>query len=937
MTATNKSLFNSLFFRRGQGEMKNQKTYLLLSLIIKSFTVLFLIVHASVSSAQTYAWSNIAMGGTGMVIGIIPSKTQQNLVYARTDVGGAYKWDNTSSMWVPLLDWCSDNQKSYQGVEALALDPQNSSKLYMLVGTSYWNSDATAILRSSDYGATFSITDVTAQFKASGNASGRGNGERLAVDPNNSNILYCGTRANGLWKSTDAGATWTQIWNGVTTTTNGNGICFVVFDGSSVSGGVTQRIFVGISRTGAATPNLYMSTNGGTSFTAVSGIPTTSMPIRAALGGGYLYITYSTAEGPYNAGCGGSVKKYNIATPGITDVTPSASYGYGGISIDPANASRIIVSTYGCFNTSQYTVNGTTAWGEKFYLSTNGGTSWTDLVGSGITVNNNGIPWINGNSAHAIHYAASIEFDPYNTASAWVASGNGLFQCTNLSASPTTWSFDVKGLEESVPLDIVVIPGGPVGTAIGDYDGFIQSNVATYVKNHNPGEGSNSGIAFAWGLTTKMLRSTADCGSCPSNNHLYYSTDQGVTWTGCTANKGASGKVAICADGSTMIHCPGGSSTTYYSTNNGGTWTSTGVTTIADAFPVADPANTNYVYMYDQANTGKIYVSSNKGVSYTASGAPGTWGSKRLAIVPGNEGNIWIAMYGNGLKYSADHGATFTTISGVTFCAAVGVGKIATSATYPTLYIWGTVGGTTGVYRSTDKGVTWTRINDDAHQFGGVYQSNAEFVTGDMNIYGRVYLSTVGRGVVYGDVGATTPVTLISFDGSFDGDDIVKLNWEATSEINLNGYKLFRTLEAASGTWKEIAFIASVNATNNIQTYSYFDSNLPSASTIYYKLVSVENNGSAGVSRIIALKRDEKEVSMEAYPNPSNDFFYVKINGDKSASHVLQLFDIVGQKIEEVNMPSGTSTISIGRNFSPGIYFLKLKGTEQKTIKLIKQ
>ena len=41
-------------------------------------------------------------------------------------------------------------------------------------------------------------------------------------------------------------------------------------------------------------------------------------------------------------------------------------------------------------------------------------------------------------------------------------------------------------------------------------------------------------------------------------------------------------------------------------------------------------------------------------------------------------------------------------------------------------------------------------VNDDQHQFGG--PGNGYFVAGDMNTYGRVYMSTVGLGVVYGDL-----------------------------------------------------------------------------------------------------------------------------------------------------------------------------------------
>ncbi len=52
--------------------------------------------------------------------------------------------------------------------------------------------------------------------------------------------------------------------------------------------------------------------------------------------------------------------------------------------------------------------------------------------------------------------------------------------------------------------------------------------------------------------------------------------------------------------------------------------------------------------------------------------------------------------------------------------------------------------GVLGVYRSNDAGVTWTRINDDAHQFGGI-----GVMAADQNIYGRIYASGTGRGVFY--------------------------------------------------------------------------------------------------------------------------------------------------------------------------------------------
>src|SRR5688572_9192827 len=247
-------------------------------LLAFSLSMVLLVLVCSVK-AQTYG--SVAMGGGGFVSGIITSKTEANLIYARTDVGGAYRWDNANSKWIPLLDWVSAGQTSYLGVESLAIDPINTNNLYMLVGIPYFNGGITAILRSTDRGNSFSITDVTSQFKTNGNGMGRQNGEKLQVDPNNNTILYCGTRANGLFRSTNAGVSWSRLASlNVSTTANENGISFVVLDKSAVSAGVTQRIFVGVSQTGT---NFYRSNNGGGTFTAVSGAPTTLMPQRAAL------------------------------------------------------------------------------------------------------------------------------------------------------------------------------------------------------------------------------------------------------------------------------------------------------------------------------------------------------------------------------------------------------------------------------------------------------------------------------------------------------------------------------------------------------------------------------------------------------------------------------------------------------------------------------
>lgn len=43
--------------------------------------------------AAPYVWNNLPIGGSGFVSGLVFSKTEPGLLYARTDVGGAYRWD----------------------------------------------------------------------------------------------------------------------------------------------------------------------------------------------------------------------------------------------------------------------------------------------------------------------------------------------------------------------------------------------------------------------------------------------------------------------------------------------------------------------------------------------------------------------------------------------------------------------------------------------------------------------------------------------------------------------------------------------------------------------------------------------------------------------------------------------------------------------------
>ena len=163
----------------------------------------------------------------------------------------------------------------------------------------------------------------------------------------------------------------------------------------------------------------------------------------------------------------------------------------------------------------------------------------------------------------------------------------------------------------------------------------------------------------------------------------------------------------------------------------------------AKANVISDRANSAAFYAWN-ADAGKIYASADGGATFAPQGTFSPSRSKLFAA-PGQAGDLWLTSFKDGLFHSIDAGRTFTRAGGVLEGYALGFGKAAPGQTRPALYLTGKIGMVKGVFRSDDSGANWTRINNDAHQYGWIGQ----VVIGDPRLYGRVYLGTNGRGILY--------------------------------------------------------------------------------------------------------------------------------------------------------------------------------------------
>lgn len=685
-----------------------------------------------------FTFSQVAMGGGGFVSGVFAT-SEEGLYYARTDVGGSYRYNKDTQKWEAMSYDISEEDRGLLGIDGLAFGEKDPNKVYMLAGTEYFSNGLTCLLYSDDYGKTWNRTDLTEMIKAHGNGMGRGNGERIAVDPKNSDIVYVGGRTGGMVKSTDGGKTFTALDMGTnTSTSNGNGICSIIIDPKSGDDSACTTIYAAISRT--QEDNLYKSTDGGATWNPVADAPKGFFTQRMKYNGdGKIAITYASAEGPWNNNrTSGGIRLLDMSNDTFTDITP-VKKSYGDIVIDPANPDRMVACTENIYVPQP---NG--QFGDEFYVTTDGGKNWT-LLNEKMKMSDGGVEWI---STASMHWCSSMAIDPNNTNKVMVVSGNGIFTCDNIWDENPEFYFFSKGIEETVPYDIISIPGGKLVSVIGDYDGFAQDNAEEYGVVHSSVAGSMTGLAVAAKATDTWVK----CGGDEEKPGFWYTLDAGKTWNNVKYSPLESKKVAyggyvgVSADGKRFFWAPGNDSSIYYSDDLGKTWTKSEGGVGAKKI-ICDPVNPDYVYA---ASGGAFFYSEDGGKTFTQNMTLSIFTAARPVVAPGKEGVVYYPAMG--LQVSTDYGKTFTRMDTLAACMAVGLGKGKTDSDPYTIFVWGkpTNDDPMGLYWSEDEGKTWSRANDDEHQFGG--PGNGYFVAGDMNTYGRVYMSTVGLGVVYGDL-----------------------------------------------------------------------------------------------------------------------------------------------------------------------------------------
>lgn len=715
---------------------------------------------ASAAGPLPYAWRNVTVGGGGFAPGIVFSPAERGLAYLRTDMGGAYRWDAVARRWVPLED--DQAVASYMGVESIAPDPVDSDIVYMAAGMG--KDLPAAIFRSGDRGAHWSIHPVP--FAMGGNEDGRGLGERLAIDPADRSTLFFGSRHDGLWRSVDAGAQWARVdtfprpglGQPVNRRTTHGGLSFVLFEAGHVG-----RLYVGSADPGGV--HLFRSDDHGMRWKAVAGGPGDAMlPVKAVVGADHiLTITYSDGIGPSGI-TRGEVWRYDPDQDHWQDVTPlrataSLPGGYMGVAVSQSDPHLIAVSTVDRYKPVD------TVW-----LSHDAGAHWDELWRRSVR-DVRASPFLDLDSkADFGHWISGLAIDPFDPGHAVYVTGATMYDTHSFAAPGTmTWTPWTSGIEQTAIITLTSPTGGaPLVSGFGDIGGFRHDDLAVSPPrvHLNPYLTNTNTLDYAGLVPAIMVRSGSRHSRTVPETSLAWSDDGARSWKPLLLpppSPRADGQprpeetgdaaITVSADGRSFLV---ESDPPMLTRDRGRSWQQ--VAGLPSRVRVtADKVDARRFYAIDFA-ANRVVRSDDGGAHFHAVASTGlpadlaparvTWREAQdpLLSVPGRKDMLWLNLGGT-LYRSLDAAAHWRVSSHDLTVHYYGLGKGAPGSFWPALYAIGAKGRQEAVWRSTDGGRSWDRINDDRHQWGLRFR----VISGDPRIFGRVYIGTDGRGILYGD------------------------------------------------------------------------------------------------------------------------------------------------------------------------------------------
>ncbi len=702
---------------------------------------------SSYTKDEEYVWDTTSVEQGGYVMSAVPDYVTKD-VYVANDVGGFYRYNDDMGRHKYMFEGKGIDDTMAPAMAGVAIVPGDRNILFAACGSAKIGGRAFkepgGLLKTEDGGKTWQNTNCPARYERCFSSY------MLASDPNNKNVLYSGSFADGLWVSEnvlDNAPTWTQInlpgFVSTETYNLSNAInCIAVDKNSGTVNGRTRRVYVSSYKNG-----IYVSEDGGRSFTLMNGSPKGVQGLRVALTGEVYAASSSTfvVDGEVHGNVNGAqngIFKYDDGK--WTDISPRVGSSYVNVDVSQINPECIVAAT-------EFSVN----------YSSDGGKSWKNLF-QNATVN-----FPDSHYSFAQHICM-LTFDPKSEKSVWFGDWFATYRCSDTTAKDLVWDNIGRGYEQICVTQIICSE---------DFEGYYECamDMGQVTVDHPfkypeeqetfPMNVSGHALTYCFSNQNIIAISGGHARYQEGSGKSGYSLDGGRTYTmfETIPKKPNSedneywGHIALSSGMNkngmpTFIAAPRDGRPLWRTEDLGKTWEQVNLNVSNSAAygnyiaMIADNHKNGYFYYID-AVTGKFYESSDDGKNFKETEAF-TAGSSAYVLrnFSTNVGFIGLALGNNGLYISKDHAQTFTKVDNVQKAERFGIGKKAPYSEYDTLFVYGRVYNEVGMFRSTDLGKTWVKIDD--YQCNGYVSITT--VEGDKNRFGVVYAGTGGRGVYIG-------------------------------------------------------------------------------------------------------------------------------------------------------------------------------------------
>jgi hypothetical protein len=196
--------------------------------------------------------------------------------------------------------------------------------------------------------------------------------------------------------------------------------------------------------------------------------------------------------------------------------------------------------------------------------------------------------------------------------------------------------------------------------------------------------------------------------------------------------------------------------------------------------------------------------------------------------------------------------------------------------------------------------------------------ANADFTVSRTGMSGYSYFA-----MAY-PTSAPLPVELVSFAANCADNNTVSVNWTTASEHNSDYYTVEKSRDGIS--WNVLKTIPAAGNSTQLINYSVADV-ADISGTVYYRLTQVDIDGASKMYDIVSTNcSSESELSLIAYPNPSNGQFTVKIENALGGKYDLAITDMQGKAIEvqSLDLETGTTVVKLNPvGLQPGVYLLQ--------------